>query len=223
MATKRRVMLICLTGMDGTGKTTQARRLVSTLRARGIRSKYVWNTYQPVLMKPLIVLGQALFFRNRDPFRDYAGYSHRKLGLLRNRLLAWSYERLVLLDYWVQNLAQVRVPLLAGNTVVSDRYVHDAIVNLTVDLGYSPEKTRSKLDEALRTVPRPDLIFFLDAPEEVSFRRKNDIPAVAHLKNRRDLYLEMARVSGAILIDGSRGLDDVEALINSEVKRVLGF
>ena len=218
MITKRH-FLVCFVGMDGTGKTTQTKRLVSALNARGINSKYVWNTYQPFLLKPFIALGQALFLRKKDAFKDYSGYSQSKHGIFKNRFLSWSYQHLLLLDYWLQSVVSIMVPLILGKTVVSDRYVYDVVANLAVDMGYSEEIIRKRVRRLLLLLPKPDLVFFLDAPEEISFQRKSDIASIEHLKNRRKIYLDMAKDARAVVVDGSKTPDEVESIVHGELKQ----
>lgn len=219
---KRWGMLICFVGMDGTGKTTQAKRLVAALQAKGIKSRYGWNGYEQFLTWPLIALGQALFLQKKDAFKDYAGYSQTKRGLFKNGFLSWAYELLVLLDYLAQTMVKVVIPLMLGRTVVSDRYIYDLVVNLAVDLDYPEAKIWSIVDKLSFLLPKPDLIFFLDNPEQVSYGRKSDIPSIAHLTNRRRIYLDMARKAGATVLDGSRGLEEVESAIQGEIRQRLG-
>lgn len=201
--------LICFVGMDGSGKTTQARRLAATLEVRGIKTKYVWNTYRPFLTWPFMALARVVFFHDKDAFKDYSGYSGTKKKLFRNRLLSWTYENLKLFDYLCRNLVTVRLPLALGRTVVSDRYVHDVVANLTVDLGYTKNKTSRMFHKQFPVFHRPDAVFLIDVPEEIGYRRKTDTPSVEFLKERRRVYLEIGRDCGSIVLDGSRSQDEL--------------
>ena len=53
-------MLICFTGIDGSGKSMQARRLVERFNAAGHAAVYVWGGSYSSLTQPLTHLGQRL-------------------------------------------------------------------------------------------------------------------------------------------------------------------
>lgn len=204
-------VLICFTGIDGSGKTTVAKALVGRLGSEGLRSRYVYGRLQPIVLRPVFWAGRRLFLRKKDRNRDYVGYSHAKKGLLENRVLSALYEFLVLFDYFFQMMVKVRFPLAIGRTIVCDRYVYDTVVtDLAVDLKYPQSRTSETLRRYLWLFPRPDLVFLIDVPEEVANRRKEDVPSVKYLEERRQLYLEVGREQGMIVLDGSKSRDEVK-------------
>jgi len=218
----KKAFLICFVGMDGTGKTTQAKRLVDALEARGVKCKYVWNTYQPFITKPFLLLGKALFFRGKDAFKDYAQYSHTKIKVFRTPILSWVYEYLSLFDYLCQSLIKVRLPRLFGSNIICDRYVPDVAVNLAMELNYSDEKLRSRLDGLLSWLPQPDLTFLMDVPEETGYQRKDDTPSIEHLRSLRGIYLSIGKGCGAVMLDGTEDLARLESKILSKVSQAIG-
>ncbi len=200
-------MFICFTGMDGSGKSTLARQLATRMAANGRKSQYIYCRFRPRLIKPLALVGHALFLRNRDIRRDYSGYSGTKRALFRNRFLAFVYERLLLLDYCLQALIKVGLPLSRGRSIVCDRYIYDTVVtDLAADMGYSPEKIGRILRGCFRMLPRPDVTFLIDTPEEIAFKRKDDIPSLEYLKDRRSIYRDVARQQGMVMLDGAKDL-----------------
>lgn len=217
----KKPFLICFTGMDGTGKTTQAKKLVKSLQAKGIKCHYAWNTYQPFLIKPLILIVRMLFFRGKDAFRDYAGYTGTKKKLFGKRYLAQGYKYLALFDYLCQSFIRIRLPLLLGKNIVSDRYIYDFAVNLVVDSEYAVRHDTKLLSELFSLLPRPDLAFLIDLPEEVSFQRKSDIPSIEHLIKRRKLYLRIGKESGLVMLDGSSDIGELGKTIENDIKRIL--
>ena len=207
--------------MDGTGKTTQANNLVKSLRAKGIKCHYAWNTYQPFLIKPLILIIRMLFFRGKDAFRDYKGYTGTKKELFGKRCLAQGYKYLALFDYLCQSFIRIRLPLLLGKNIISDRYIYDFAVNLAVDLNYSDKTSKRLLHKLSSLLPKPDIAFLIDLPEQVSFQRKNDIPSIKHLTKRRELYLRIGRESGLVILDGSSDINELGNNIEATIKKAL--
>jgi dTMP kinase len=204
-------IFICFTGIDGSGKTTLARALVAGLKTKGFRTRYVYGRLQPIILRPVFMVGRLLFLRKKDMYRDYVEYSQAKKGLLENRGLSAVYENLVLLDYFFQMMMKVRFPLATGRDIVCDRYVYDTIVtDLAVDLKYPQWRISRALRRYLWLFPRPNLVFLIDVPEEIANRRKDDVPSVKYLEERRRLYLEVGREHGMIILDGSKAPDELK-------------
>lgn len=195
----RKVPFMCLIGIDGSGKTTLARSLCCN---RG-DYRYIWNSFDPRLIRPLVAAGKRVFFRGQDIFEDYHEYSVARRHVFSPGLIATGYENLYLLDYSMQVLPRVCCSLIRGGGLVCDRYVYDTVVDLAVDLGFSAERRRRLLRNLLRIFPQPDLVFLLDVPEEVALKRKTDHP-LDLLTERREAYLHMARENGIIVLDGLR-------------------
>lgn len=203
-------VLICFTGIDGSGKTTLAKALVAGLGAEGLGSRYVYGRLRPIILRPVFLLGKALFLRKKDMHKDYVEYSHAKKGLLENRVLSALYESLVLFDYFFQMTIKIRLPLTIGRDIVCDRYVYDTVVtDLAVDLKYPQSRISKTLRRYLWLFPRPNLVFLIDVPEEIANRRKDDVPSVKYLEERRKLYLEVGREQGMVILDGSKSRDEV--------------
>lgn len=58
-------------------------------------------------------------------------------------------------------------------------------------------------------LPKPNKIFLVDVPEELAYSRKNDIPHLDYLRDRRMRYLSICKSLGAIVLDGSKSKREV--------------
>ncbi len=219
----RRRILVCFVGIDGSGKTTQAKALVRALAESGIKSKYIYNRFAPVLAKPFMSLGKLLFFRGKGKFENYQGYVATRGKVFKNRPLSTTYQYFLLFDYWLQSLARIGSPLIRGRGIVCDRYVHDTVIDIAVDLAYSKETLRATLKKFLRFFPEPDLTFLIDVPEEIAYQRKSDIPAIRFLEERRRLYLDIAREYKMVVLDGSQTEADLESVIQAKLGEVMNW
>ncbi len=218
----KRGVLICFIGIDGSGKTTQAKALCESLAEAGIKPRYVWTRFEPKLINPLVAMAKGLFFRGKDVFRDYADYVNTKRNLSKNTILLTTYQYLLLLDYSLQIFQKVKVPLMRGEVIVCDRYIHDTVADLAVDYGYSDEETQKLLRSYLRLFPNPDLVFLLDLPEELAYQRKGDVPSIDYLAQRRKIYLNMGKEYNAVALDATKGLIELEDIVKSSVFEYLG-
>jgi thymidylate kinase len=77
--------LIAFTGIDGSGKTTQADLLVKNLLKDGIEAAYVWSRWEPFLVRPFIAKWKEKKTNCRDKIGDqYNGIRVEKQRLLEN-------------------------------------------------------------------------------------------------------------------------------------------
>jgi dTMP kinase len=155
---ERRAALIVIEGIDGSGTTTQSRRLVDALRARGRDARH---TFEPTPGPIGTLIRAALEKRLTDPLTDQPRVlASETLALL------FAADRLDHLDSFV-------LPALAeGAIVVSDRYDLSSLVYQSATAP-SPGQALPWLRVLNRAARRPELTLVLDVPfEEAKARRK---------------------------------------------------
>lgn len=220
---KKGSIFICFIGIDGSGKTTQAESLVETLAHRGIKSKYIYNRFSPFLVKPFMSIGKVLFFRGKGKFENYEGYSFVRGRVFKNRPLSVAYQYCLLLDYSLQSLMRLSLPKIRGQSIVCDRYIHDTVVDIAVDLNHSRTKLKNTLQRFLLFLPKPDFVFLIDVPEEIAYQRKIDIPSIDFLKERREFYLDIGREYKMVVLDGSQDKAELRAIIQTKLGEVMNW
>ena len=62
----KRACLVVFTGIDGSGKTTQAKLLVDWLHKDGKTVSYVWCRWEPFLVRPLIKIWKSKVTKSSD-------------------------------------------------------------------------------------------------------------------------------------------------------------
>jgi dTMP kinase len=178
--TNRRGLLIVLEGIDGSGKTTQAKSLLRRLRRRGYR---------------------AAFFR--EPSRGRWGREIKRLAA-RDGSLTPEEELELFLEDRRENVRRNLEPALAGGrTVVLDRYYFSTIAYQGAK-GLDPGRIR-RLNEAFAV--RPDLVIVLDvrAPDglaRIAGRRKRD-----ELFEREDYLVRVGEIFRGLRGPNIRHLD----------------
>lgn len=215
-------VLICFSGIDGSGKTTLAYTLMRSLRNIGIQTKYVWGAHNILLLRPFLRFLKKKSNSNKTESKKQSHMSFIK-KLVQNRFLSAVYQVWILLEYLLQILVKVRIPLAVGKNVVCDRYVYDTAINLAVNLHYSKERFKLILNGLLKICPKPNVIFFVDLPEEVAYQRKNDIPSKSYLAERRSFYNIVAKEYNMTILDGSENLKDLQQYMQSAMKTKLGL
>ena len=144
-------MFITFEGVEGSGKSEQARRLVARLRARGI----------PVLA-------------THEPGGTPLGSELRQLLLSREELrIAARSEALMMNASRAQLVDSVIKPALErGEVVVSDRFADSTIAYQGAGRGLDRQQLASVISFATAGL-QPDMTMLLDVPVEVGLARKH--------------------------------------------------
>ena len=214
--------LICLTGIDGAGKTTLAKNLVKALRDQGRSAVYIYGRTFPVVSRLLMTLGRATLLRGHDPWNHYEDYHSNKKRVMRAPWLKWVYTGAIWIDYYLQIWFKLLPWRFSNRTVVLDRYVYDTVINdLSVHLSYSVAQTDRAINRGLRWLPRPDVTFLIDLPPEVAFARKTDVPHIAYLTERSECYLRLASRPEVVRINGEETPDALLQAILSVVSGLM--
>ncbi|MGH9359004.1 MAG: dTMP kinase [Terriglobia bacterium] len=209
---KRTGLLITLEGIDGTGKSTQIKRLAGWLRRRGFEVRVT-----------------------REPGGTRAGEQIRKILLSSaTGSLAPLAELALMYAARAEHLDQIVRPALAqGMIVISDRFndASFAYQGFGRRLGERPVRL---LDDLVCGPTQPDLTFVLDAPPGLALartqstaraasQRRFESSGVAFYRRVRRGYLAMARRDPARVkvIRASLDRAQVQAEIRDAVERFL--
>jgi len=210
----RKFKLINIIGIDGAGKTTLAKSLAADLQIQDSSVRYQYCQYFAKLLYPFKILAKFSVMRKTDEFGDYDHYNRTKKATSnRFPLLANIYAIVWLIDYLIQVFFKVTVPVLFGRKLIIDRYIFDIAVNLSLTTNKETNYANKLIRLFFIFAPRPDLIMFIDLPEEVAYRRKGDIQGIEYLKERRERYLALAETYNFILLDGIKS--QKQMLINA--------
>ncbi|MEW6033656.1 MAG: hypothetical protein AB1603_02240 [Chloroflexota bacterium] len=217
---ERRPLLVCLIGVDGTGKTTQAQSLVKTMAGVGMDVKRVPCRWDSATFRALMRVGIRLMSRKGKDLTDYGQRSRVKKSLFSNQFLAVLYQSVVLAQYVLHVWTKVKIPLLRGKSIVCDRYIYDSVIDLAVDFHYSIRKMDRLMSGLLRILPRPDLVFLIDLAEETAFARnipKGERLTADYFSERVALYRYLTRRHGMVVVDGAQSVEEIGNIIESKV------
>lgn len=174
-----------------------------------------------MLLKPIeVILAWLLHKAAKNSPKNYSAYAGEKRRVIHSQKLVFLWAYIVMLDYGIQLLFKVRLPLLLGKTVVCDRYVYDTLVDFIADFKLSGNKISQLLSiPPLELFAKPDLIFLLDLAESVATERKGDATRgfLEYLAARRHLYLQIAKRFHAIVLDASN-FQKVQQLITKTIE-----
>jgi thymidylate kinase len=178
--------LICLIGMDGSGKTTHAYRLIAHLQESGVKCKYVWFGTAYFLSYPFMIICHVLGLTKTHALAN--GQTASEHQYYKNKLVSKVWPWIQFIDLSLLLNLRVTLPLRRGYTVVCDRFVPDIMVELMTDLNDSKlyKKLTGRL--ILRLIPQHSLLILLNVNESVAWQRKDDIPELKYLILRKKAY-----------------------------------
>ncbi len=220
-------LLICLVGIDGSGKTTQAEMLLEWLRSEGFDAEYVWSRGEMLGARRLLLsLGRrALGTSTADIARSRATrrtYQTKKARLKRQPVIRALWSGLTRIEHLLQIRRDISRSLAGGHVVVCDRYLWDSLVDLAIMHSKGPEWLwcrRNRLARAL--VPVPDRTVLIDLSAEEAARRKDDIESVEELERHAELYRLLADREGFAVVDGRADIASIQEMIRDAVRGLL--
>ncbi|MEM3641461.1 MAG: dTMP kinase [Candidatus Bathyarchaeia archaeon] len=183
---KKKGFFICIEGLDGCGKTTQAKILVKRLNKKGYNAIYT-----------------------AEPSHGRIGTFIKKYCLHAEKRVSSVVEALLFAADRVEHLEKEVIPALNnGKIVVSDRYIYSSLAYqgaTGLDL-----KWIEKINEY---AIRPDLAIFIDVdPDIVISRLKSKKSVMENLETQqkvREIYLKFIENKELFKIDGAKSKREV--------------
>ena len=213
----RRRVLVAFSGIDGSGKSTQAQRLVENLNRVGVPAQQVWARLGYSGSRPLTRtarLGQRIL-----PSGAHSAQRGRAVGqerpdsrpLTRRGVLGWSWTLAVSVDYL--RILRREIRQVSSRVVVMDRALPDALVALEEQFGGAVNLSLPRR-LIIRSSPRPALTFYLRLPAGVARERKDDSFAAGVLDAHARRYeVILPRLAAVEVLDGQRHADDLAAYV----------
>lgn len=216
-------IFICFIGIDGSGKSTLSQNIFVDMNMKNKKVRKTYGRYQPRIGKFLMSMGKKLFLDDVNMFRNYDEYLDSKKNLFKKTSrLAKLYINLILLEYYFEIMFKIILPMKFGYSIVSDRYVHDTIINdVAVDMDLSSENVNQLLEKFWNFVPKPNITFYLKVPEEIAQKRKNDIPSLNYLKIRNKFYNELVNYEKIVVLDGTANPSELKKRVYQEMGKLL--
>jgi len=183
---KKKAFFICIEGLDASGKTTQAHRLVRNLRQRDFEAVYT-----------------------TEPSSGEIGRFIRARILQRKKRVPSVVEALLFAVDRIDHVERrIKPALKKGKVVVCDRYMFSSIAYQGAEglnIGWIEEINGSALP--------PDIAIYLDVPPEVvvkRMKRKRSVMERLQVQRRvREVYMKLVERGRLTLIDGNRPADEV--------------
>lgn len=213
-------LIIALSGIDSSGKSTQREQLADALRARGAEPVFVWTrpgygrrtrvlkrTYRRLrrgATKPFAANATARSERSSKGKNRYP----RRAENLPNPVVRRLWLTMALADLLWVYVVQVRWLRARGRAVICDRYLTDALVDFRVYFPDDAVEQRLLGRLLLHFAARPDVAVCLLVPAEESqkrsqLRERKHQDELDVLKVRIGHYRQVCAELGTTVVDGT--------------------
>jgi dTMP kinase len=188
---------ICIEGLDGSGKTTQAKLLTEKLR----------KSHSAVY--------------TAEPSRGKIGTFIRERCLYGEKRLSSVIEALLFAADRIEHVETEVLPALhQGKLVISDRYLYSSLAYQGA-AGLNVEWIEKINEHALK----PDLAVFIDVDLKTVMNRlkskKSVMENMETLQKVRDVYLKFVAKGELVRLDGNRAKDEVSEALSAMVLKFL--
>ena len=195
---RRFQIIVAIEGVDGCGKTTQAKMLVDRLKKNGYETVYVQPVYVPLNLIHLRNEGKNLISPRRACVSES---SNKKSANIRKALMG-------LLGYFYALTTYMFMKFMSRNKImVCDRYFYQFFFDLFGD----------RCENIIKFFPRSDITFFLDGDLDLFYSRMdNSFDAAVgrdYYMDVLNLYRRVSQKYGFIQVDANLNKEAINNII----------
>jgi len=213
--------LVTFSGVDGSGKTTQAQALRSAFDTCHLRAKHVWSRGGS---SPWIGLFTRWGKRRAGPASvqestpgEPSDAIARRRQQFSSRWLRWGWSWLTTAELLLHYARHVTVPLILGRVVICDRYICDTLADWAAYFGETAVERRLTARVLRWLTPRPHISYWLDTPPDMARPRSAEPLPIDFLEAQSRAYQHMAPQFGMQRVDGSQGASETSDAIVYQV------
>jgi thymidylate kinase len=211
---RSRISAVILCGLDGSGKSTQSKKLQEYFERNNISYSYVWLRSPNRLSLPFLAILRLLGISSSK--HTISGTKIGVTDLHDHKNLQNMWKKILFLDLKFVSWYKINLLIKKGKILIVDRFVIDSLVDLAIDTC-----KKSIIEELapkfLRLVPQNSKIIFLDIDPKTSYERNRE-EELDILQKRHMLYLEISKHCVMITIDAKKSIDEIHQQILKECK-----
>jgi len=200
------MIIISISGLDGSGKSTQIELLQKYLQSKDKRVLY-FHAIQFSLAKKIQTFKEK-YRLNRNLSLEKNLPSIEEKSIIKANWLQIQLRKIFLLVDIIRFKRLCAEYSTKYDFILSDRYFFDSVVN--IQYLAKNKKTDQLLKIAKKLIPQPDSAFYLEAEPAMIMQRKR-VPdqGIDYLRAKRDLFEKNISAWKLEKIDGNRTIDEI--------------
>ncbi|AKB33063.1 hypothetical protein MSSIH_2373 [Methanosarcina siciliae HI350] len=209
-------MFICITGIDGVGKTTHVNLVLEHLREKSVKCQYKWLRFHHLFSLPLLAFCRVAGYTCQSTL----GYSQKCSyhEFYKSRLVSAVYPWILFFDTFLFTTIKVYIPMFFGTSIVCDRFVYDTLIDLAVATKDHEiyKKPVGKL--FLKLIPKNARFVMLDLDKSAIFSRRLELKDDLTFDERYTLYQNFVNLFRIYVVDNNDNVVNINKLIISNME-----
>lgn len=210
-------MFICITGIDGVGKTTHVNLILEHLREKGIKCQYKWLRFHHLFSLPLLAFCRVAGYTRLSTLGNSQKCSYHEF--YKSRFVSAIYPWILFFDTFLFAILKVYIPMFFGISIVCDRFVYDTLIDLEVATKDHEiyKKPVGKL--FLKLIPKNAHFLMLDLDKSIIFSRRPELKDDLTFDERYALYENLPSRFNINVEDNCGSINQVNCSMISKIFR----
>lgn len=207
---KQNRFCICISGLDGTGKSYIAEKLLKHYENK-YEINHVWSRYKNYTSKPLLLFTRFIGLNYKEKKNNiiigYHDFNNSKI-----------ISFLFLFFQWIDQIVEILIKFKFSNkNIISDRSLIDTLVDLSIDTKLEKIIFNFYGKSLLRFMPKNTYYFILKRDLEKIKKVRQDVFYDKNINRRIELFNEISKIFPVVVIENNF---DAKNVVNAIVSRV---
>lgn len=179
-------MFICITGIDGVGKTTHVNLILEHLREKGIKCEYKWLRFHHLFSLPLLAFCRVAGYTRLSTLGISQKCSYHEF--YKSRFISAFYPWILFFDTFLFTTVKVYIPMFFGTSIVCDRFVYDTLIDMSIATKDHEISKKPVGKLFIKLIPKNAHFVMLNLEKSIIFSRRPELKDDLTFDERYALY-----------------------------------